>query len=233
VPPHDDLPLDDVLVRSREHAHGFKVWLEHLRAQDPPFAQASVVYPDDMGEWQGAIYLLTASSEVWNAVGDDVLANTSIAPVIDELAQPHRAWSSSEDGVMQWAAHFWDVGRCPATFRTSSPSSTSAGGSPRATSTSGSPRVSRSSEANDDPDPSQRRHPRLLRSTRRTDPRVGPHRLRCAASRTPTRTGEATATPRAASTSSTAPGIATPAAPKAELSTQPGPAATPTEEQST
>jgi hypothetical protein len=116
VPPHDDLPLDDVLVRSREHAHGFKVWLEHLRAQDPPFAQASVVYPDDMGEWQGAIYLLTASSEVWNAVGDDVLANTSIAPVIDELAQPHRAWSSSEDGVMQWAAHFWDVGRCPATF---------------------------------------------------------------------------------------------------------------------
>jgi hypothetical protein len=49
-------------------------------------------------------------------MGDDVLANTSIAPVIDELAQPHRAWSSSEDGVMQSAAHFWDVGRWPARF---------------------------------------------------------------------------------------------------------------------
>jgi hypothetical protein len=116
VPPHDDLPLDDVLVRSREYTRGFKVWLEHLRAQDPPFANASVVYPDDMGEWQAAVYLLTASSEVWNAMGDDVLATTSIAPVIDELAQPHRAWSSSENGVMQWAAHFWDVGRWPARF---------------------------------------------------------------------------------------------------------------------
>jgi hypothetical protein len=116
VPPHDDLPLDDVLVRAREHARGFKVWLEHLRAQDPPFAQASVVNPDDMGEWQAAVYLLTTSSEVGNAMGDDVLANTSIAPIIDELAQPHRAWSSSEDGVMQWAAHFWDVGRWPARF---------------------------------------------------------------------------------------------------------------------
>ena len=116
MPPHDDLPFDDVLVRSRERARAFKVWLEHHRAQDPPFAKASVVYPDDMGEWQAAVYLLTVSSEVRNAVGDDVLASTSIAPVIDEIEQPHRAWSSSEDGVMQWAAHFWDVGRRPAEF---------------------------------------------------------------------------------------------------------------------
>lgn len=34
--------------------------------------------------------------------------------VIDELQQPRRAWSSSEDAVMQWAAHFWHVDRWPA-----------------------------------------------------------------------------------------------------------------------
>jgi len=58
-------------------------------------------------------------------------------------------------------------------------------------------------------------------------------KLRCAASRTPTRTAEATTTPRAVSTSSTAHGIATPAAPEAARSTLPGPAATPTAERST
>ena len=39
----------------------------------------------------------------------------SIAPVIYELEDRRRAWSSSEDAVMRWAAHFWDD-RWPARF---------------------------------------------------------------------------------------------------------------------
>ncbi len=40
-----------------------------LRNSDPSFAEASVLYPDDMGEWQAAVYLLTGCEEVSSAVG--------------------------------------------------------------------------------------------------------------------------------------------------------------------
>ena len=119
MPLHDDEPLEDLLARSRDHAQQFDVT---TRAHDPPFAQASLFYPDDMGEWQAAIYLLTGSEKSGMRWATTCSPIQSIAPVIDELAQPHRAWSSSEDGVMQCAAHFWDVGRYPATFPYSSSS---------------------------------------------------------------------------------------------------------------
>lgn len=45
-----------------------------------------------------------------------MLAHRSIAPAIDELQEPRRAWSSSKGAVMEWATHFWDVARWPAEF---------------------------------------------------------------------------------------------------------------------
>jgi hypothetical protein len=39
-----------------------------------------------------------------------------MGPVMRELEQPRRAWSSSEDAAMRWAVHFWDVDRRPARF---------------------------------------------------------------------------------------------------------------------
>jgi len=87
-----------------------------VRDADPSFAAPSVLHDDDMGEWQAAVYLLTGCEEAWRAVGTAVLADRTIAPVVDELADPRRAWSASETEVMAWAAHFWGVNRYAARF---------------------------------------------------------------------------------------------------------------------
>ena len=116
MPLHDEGPLEDLLARSRERAQQFNAWLDPLRASDPAFAEASLLYPADMGEWQAAVYLLTGCDHVWLALAQDVLSDVSIAPVITELEDRRRAWSSSEDAVMRWAAHFWDVDCWPAKF---------------------------------------------------------------------------------------------------------------------
>ena len=116
MPLHDDEPLEDLLARSRDRAQQFNVWLDQLRACDPAFAEASLLYTADMGEWQAAVYLLTGCDHVWLALAQDVLSDVSIAPVITELEDRRRVWSSSEDAVMRWAAHFWDVDRWPAKF---------------------------------------------------------------------------------------------------------------------
>jgi hypothetical protein len=91
-------------------------FLARLRDADPSFAAASVLHPDDMSEWQAAVYLLTGCESVWRAVGAAVLGDRTIAPVVDELADPRRAWSASETEVMAWAAHLWDVDRFAARF---------------------------------------------------------------------------------------------------------------------
>lgn len=114
--PHDDHPLEDPVARSRAQAHQFGLWLEQLRSSDPTFAEASTIYPDDMGEWQAAIYLLTGCRETWRTFAHDVLADVSIAPVITELEHPTRGWSHSESTILEWAALFWDVGQRPAGF---------------------------------------------------------------------------------------------------------------------
>jgi hypothetical protein len=116
VPLHNDEPLEDLLACSRDRAQQFNIWLDQLRAGDPAFAEASLLYPDDMGEWQAAVYLLTGCDQVWLALAQNVLTEVSIAPVINELEGRRRAWSSSEDAVVRWAAHFWDVDRWPAKF---------------------------------------------------------------------------------------------------------------------
>ena len=116
MPLHDEGPLEDLLARSRDRAQQFNVWLDQLGAYDPAFAEASLRYPADMGEWQAAVYLLTGCDHVWLALAQDVLSDVSILPVITELEDRRRAWSSSEHAVMRWAAHFWDVDRWPAKF---------------------------------------------------------------------------------------------------------------------
>ena len=68
MPLHDDEPLGDLLAGSRDRAQQFNVWLDQLRAGDPAFAEASLLYPDDMGEWQAAVYLLTGCDQVWLAL---------------------------------------------------------------------------------------------------------------------------------------------------------------------
>jgi hypothetical protein len=104
-PPSADLPNT-----------GLADFIERLRAQDPAFAEASVLYPDDMGEWQAAVYLLTGCEPLWRGLGAAAMIERSMAPIICEIENPRRAWSASEDEVMAWAAHFWDLRRYPAKF---------------------------------------------------------------------------------------------------------------------
>jgi hypothetical protein len=95
---------------------GLADFIDQLRARDPAFAEASALYEDEMGEWQSAVYLLTGCDPIWRALGAAVMAERSMVPVLDEVENPRRAWSASEDEVMVWAAHFWDLHRHPAEF---------------------------------------------------------------------------------------------------------------------
>jgi hypothetical protein len=94
----------------------FAGFIDRLRAEDPAFAEASVLFEDDMGEWQSAVYLLTGCDPAWRVLGAAVMAERSMVPVLGEVENPRRAWSGSENEVMAWAAHFWDLRRHPANF---------------------------------------------------------------------------------------------------------------------
>ena len=87
-----------------------------LRARHPAFAEASLLYPEYMREWQGAVYLLSGCRALWSALGNAVCAERSIFPVIDELGGQGLPWSDSEIEILEWAAHFWDVDGNPAHF---------------------------------------------------------------------------------------------------------------------
>jgi hypothetical protein len=84
-------------------------FLDRLRDQDPAFAKASVLYDDEMGEWQAAVYLLTGCEPVWKALGAAVIAERSMVPVFGEIFNAKRAWTANEGEAMAWAAHFWDA----------------------------------------------------------------------------------------------------------------------------
>ena len=112
----DDKTIEETMARMRDRADQFAVWIEHLRSDDPAFAEASTLCRDDTGEWPAAVYFLTSCDQVWTALAGGVFAQRAIAPATSELEKPRRAWSSGEDAVMQWASHFWDVDRRPAKF---------------------------------------------------------------------------------------------------------------------
>jgi hypothetical protein len=95
---------------------GLGDFIDRLRAGDPAFAEASVLHPDDMGEWQAAVYLLSGCDPLWRVLGAAAMAERSMAPIIGEIENPRRAWSGSEEEVMAWAAHFWELRRYPAKF---------------------------------------------------------------------------------------------------------------------
>jgi hypothetical protein len=95
---------------------GLGDFIDQLRAQDPAFAEASVLYPDDMGEWQAAVYLLTGCDPLWRVLGAAAMAERSMLPVFSEIDNARQAWSASETELMAWAAHFWDFRRHPANF---------------------------------------------------------------------------------------------------------------------
>ena len=78
----DGDPIEEVLAlltrpRSQDSSAGSK----QLRSGDPAFAEASILHPGDMSEWQATVYLLTGCEEVSAALGGSVLADRSIAPV--------------------------------------------------------------------------------------------------------------------------------------------------------
>jgi hypothetical protein len=99
----------------------FALLLAQLRAAEPRFAEASILYPDEVGEWHAAIYLLTGCGPVWGLLGSEIVDQRSLDPVREELDSSQRLWSSDERATMEWALHFWSPDRFtasyPATFR--------------------------------------------------------------------------------------------------------------------
>jgi hypothetical protein len=95
----------------------YKNFLLALRSLDSSFAEASILQPDDMGDWQAAVYLLTGCMPIWREVGDDVMGERSLVPVTirtDDLEL--QGWTDDECAAMQWAAHFWDPLSNPVEF---------------------------------------------------------------------------------------------------------------------
>jgi hypothetical protein len=94
----------------------FAVLLAQIRAAEPPFAEASILQPDDVGQWHAAVYLLTGCGPVWETLGPAIVAQCSIGPVREELESSRRPWNESQRAVMEWALHFWRSDLFPITF---------------------------------------------------------------------------------------------------------------------
>ncbi len=109
MPPHDERLVSARSAEVGGRERRFSLWLDQLRACDLSFAEASTLHPDDMGEWQAGVYLLTGCETVWLELGGRVLAERSLQAAVDQLEQPGRWWSPSEDAAIRWAAHFWDL----------------------------------------------------------------------------------------------------------------------------
>lgn len=100
-------PMLDPITETLRRADAFGAWLDELRAADATFAHASVLESVGWGEWQAACYLATGCYELWNALGDLVIAQRSFAPVVREHERPSRFWSGGEEQMIAWTAHFW------------------------------------------------------------------------------------------------------------------------------
>jgi hypothetical protein len=109
-------PLSAAIERARAAERAFGSFVARLRDADASFAEASVLHPEDMGEWQAATFLLMGSWVVWGKLGAAVMESRSAGPVIEELEGPTHGWSGCEREVLIWTAHFWDLDRYPAHF---------------------------------------------------------------------------------------------------------------------
>src|SRR5215216_4741054 len=116
IQPQDDDPTQDTFAEARDEPVRYDGFLAALREGDPAFAEASSLLPDDMSEWQAAVYLLAGNHEIWAPIGGSVLEGRSLGPVISELDDPRRPWSSSERQVLIWSEHLWDADRHEARF---------------------------------------------------------------------------------------------------------------------
>lgn len=94
----------------------FALLLAQLRSAEPPFAKASILHPDDVGEWHAAVYLLTGCGSVWEALGPAIVAQGSIGPIREEVDSSRRPWTPSQREAMEWALHFWRPDRFAASF---------------------------------------------------------------------------------------------------------------------
>jgi hypothetical protein len=109
-------PVSAAIERANGDATAFGSFVAELREGDPSFAEASVLQPEGMGEWQAAVYLLSGSWVVWQRLGPAVMKSRSAAPVIEELEESTYGWSGGEREVLVWAAHFWNYLEYPAHF---------------------------------------------------------------------------------------------------------------------
>lgn len=90
--------------------------LARLRSAEPRFAEASILQPDEVGGWHAAVYLLTGCEPVWKALGSAIVAQASLEPVREELDIAGHAWTWSQRAAMEWALHFWNPDRFPASY---------------------------------------------------------------------------------------------------------------------
>lgn len=94
----------------------FAVLLAQLRAAEPRFSEASILLPDEVGEWHAAVYLLTGCGPVWERLGPPIVAQCSLGPVLEEMESARRRWTHSQRAAMEWALHFWRPDKYDASF---------------------------------------------------------------------------------------------------------------------
>lgn len=109
-------PLSAAIERASAAERAFESFVAGLRDADASFAEASVLHPENMGEWQAPVYLLSGSWVVWARLGPAVMQSRSIGPVVEELEEPTYGWSGGERELLVWAAHFWNFQDYPAHF---------------------------------------------------------------------------------------------------------------------
>ena len=102
----------DIAAQRRQ----FAVLLAQLRAAEPRFAEASILLPNEVGEWHAAVYLLTGCGSVWERLGPPIVAQCSLSPVCEEMESARRRWTPSERAAMEWALHFWRPDKYEASF---------------------------------------------------------------------------------------------------------------------
>src|SRR4051795_4522965 len=102
----------DVAAKRRQ----FAVLLAQLRAAEPRFAEASVLLPNEVGEWHAAVYLLTGCGPVWERLGPPIVAQCSLSPVLEEMESARRRWTKDQRAAMEWAMHFWRPDKYAASF---------------------------------------------------------------------------------------------------------------------